>query len=245
MVKEDNPYRKSRHTTYLASFQEFKIWQTLNNLEIRLSDTKGKKKKKVPSEPTLFDDIFTPKEELEFNGRRELTIEEKQLLAEELSVRESMTKGQVLKTLFGTSTGMDLNYEKVSGHETGAALYKAFGAMLDLSGHDPIDFTCSASEIKQQVRAVFDALGWNTDVLDIEMDISEGSRLHLQPFYNLWHLLYSLKGIVLVQVMRTCWRKYLQSLIATRTMPNYLPMFLWPVTMVTLVPRQSKTYCHT
>ena len=99
-------------------FQEFKIWQTLNNLEIRLSDTKGKKKKKVLNEPTLFDDIFTPKEELEFNGRRELTIEEKQLLAEELSVRESMTKGQVLKTLFGTSTDMDLNYEKVSGHET-------------------------------------------------------------------------------------------------------------------------------
>lgn len=175
-------------------FQEFKIWQTLNNLEIRLSDTKGKKKKKVPSEPTLFDDIFTPKEELEFNGRRELTIEEKQLLAEELSVRESMTKAQVLKILFGTSTGMDLNYEKVSGHETGAALYKAFSAMLDLSGHDPIDFTCSASEIKQQVRAVFDALGWNTDVLDIEMDISEGSRLYLQPFYNLWHLLYSFEG---------------------------------------------------
>lgn len=175
-------------------FQEFKIWQTLNNLEIRLSDTKGKKKKKVPSEPTLFDDIFTPKEELEFNGRRELTIEEKQLLAEELSVRESMTKAQVLKTLFGTSTGMDLNYEKVSGHETGAALYKAFSVMLDLSGHEPIDFTCSASEIKQQVRAVFDALGWNTDVLDIEMDISEGSRLHLQPFYNLWHLLYSFEG---------------------------------------------------
>lgn len=175
-------------------FQEFKIWQTLNNLEIRLSDTKGKKKRKVLNEPTLFDDIFTPKEELEFNGRRELTIEEKQLLAEELSVRESMTKAQVLKTLFGTSTGMDLNYEKVSGHETGAALYKAFSAMLDLSGHDPIDFTCSASEIKQQVRAVFDALGWNTDVLDIEMDILEGSRLHQQPFYNLWHLLYSFEG---------------------------------------------------
>ena len=175
-------------------FQEFKIWQTLNNLEVRLSDVKSKKKKKGQSEPTLFDDIFTPEEELHINGRRELTIEEKQLLAEELSVKESMTKTQVLKTLFGTSAGMDLNYEKVSGHETGAALYKAFSAMLDLSGHEPIDFTCSASEIKHQVRIVFDALGWNTDVLDIGMDISEGSRLHLQPFYNLWHLLYSFEG---------------------------------------------------
>lgn len=175
-------------------FQEFKIWQTLNNLEVRLSDVKGKKKKKVLNEPTLFDDIFTPEEELANNGRRELTIEEKQLLAEELSVRESMTKGLVLKTLFGTTTGMDLNYEKLSGHETGAALYKAFRDMLDLSGHEPIDFTCSASEIKQQVRTVFAALGWNTDVLDIEMDISEGSRLHLHPFYNLWHMLYSFEG---------------------------------------------------
>lgn len=175
-------------------FQEFKIWQTLNNLEVRLSDVKGKKKKKVLNEPTLFDDILTPEEELANNGRRELTIEEKQLLAEELSVRESMTKGLVLKTLFGTTTGMDLNYEKISGHETGAALYKAFRDMLDLSGHEPIDFTCSASEIKQQVRTVFAALGWNTDVLDIEMDISEGSRLHLHPFYNLWHILYSFEG---------------------------------------------------
>lgn len=139
-------------------FQEFKIWQTLNNLEVRLLETKGKKKK-VSNEPTLFDDIFTPEDELAINGRRELTIEEKQQLAEELYIREGMTKGQILKQLFGTSSGYDLNFEKVSGNETGSALYKAFSAMMDLSGHEPIDFSNSASDIKLQVRTVFEALG--------------------------------------------------------------------------------------
>lgn len=175
-------------------FQEFKIWQTLNNLEVRLSETKGKKKKKVSNEPTLFDDIFTPEDELAINGRRELTIEEKQQLAEELYIREGMTKGQILKQLFGTSSGYDLNFEKVSGNETGSALYKAFSAMMDLSGHEPIDFSNSASDIKLQVRTVFEALGWNTEILEVSLATDDYKTLHAHPFYSLWHLLYSFEG---------------------------------------------------
>ena len=173
-------------------FQEFKIWQTLNNLEVRLSETKGKKK--VSNEPTLFDDIFTPEDELAINGRRELTIEEKQQLAEELYIREGMTKGQILKQLFGTSSGYDLNFEKVSGNETGSALYKAFSAMMDLSGHEPIDFSNSASDIKLQVRTVFEALGWNTEILEVSLATDDYKTLHAHPFYSLWHLLYSFEG---------------------------------------------------
>lgn len=175
-------------------FQEFKIWQTLNNLEVRLSETKGKKKKKVSNEPTLFDDIFTPEDELAINGRRELTIEEKQQLAEELYIREGMTKGQILKQLFGTSSGYDLNFEKLSGNETGSALYKAFSAMMDLSGHEPIDFSNSASDIKLQVRTVFEALGWNTEILEVSLATDDYKTLHAHPFYSLWHLLYSFEG---------------------------------------------------
>lgn len=176
-------------------FQEFKIWQTLNNLEVRRSDTKSKKKRKSSYDgPTLFDEIFTPEDELEFNGSRALTIEEMNLLAEELSIRKELTKNQILKLLFKSSAGLELNYEKVSGNETGYALYKAFSDMMDLSGHEAVDFTMPAQEIKHQVRTVFAALGWNTDILDTSLPQSDYSKLYTNPFYNLWHLLYSFEG---------------------------------------------------
>lgn len=175
-------------------FQEFKIWQSLNNLKVSHSETKAKKKRKIYSGPTLFDDIFTPEEELDFNGSRELTIEEKNLLAEELSIRKELTKNQILKLLFKSPSGLDLNYEKVSGNETGYSLYKAYSDMMDLSGHEPIDFSMSVQDIKQQVNTVFAALGWNTDILNTTLSQSEYDRLYTNPFYNLWHLLYSYEG---------------------------------------------------
>ena len=147
-------------------FQEFKIWQTLNNIEVTILH-KGQRDEK-----------------------RDLLPEEKELLASELSLRDKMSRADVLKHLFGKSRGYELNYKELDGDRTGAALYQAFSSMLELSGHAPLDFSLPASAIRQQTVEVFRALGWNTGILSFDST----QPLDSQPYYNLWHLLYSFEG---------------------------------------------------
>ncbi len=168
-------------------FQEFKIWQTLNNLEVSVADAKGKRRKR--NEKSLFDEAADV-DLLEVEGRRFLTVDEMQILAEELSVREKMSKTDVLKLLFVDPAGLDLNYKDVEGNKTWAELYKAFSAILEQTGHEPLSFKSSSAEIKANVREVFEMLGWNTSVLDFD----SSKELDEQDSYKLWHLLYSYEG---------------------------------------------------
>lgn len=168
-------------------FQEFKIWQTLNNIVVSVSDAKGKRRKR--NEKSLFDEAADI-DLLEVEGYRFLTVDEMQILAEELSVREKMSKTDVLKLLFGNSSGLDLNYKDIEGNKTWAELYKAFSDILELSGHEPLDLKNGASNVKANVYEVFSALGWNTSVLDFDSSLP----LDIQDSYKLWHLLYSFEG---------------------------------------------------
>lgn len=172
-------------------FQEFKIWQTLNNIEIRLANHSSHKSqnKNTIFEQEHIDDVNLI---LESKGKRRLTLEEKEMLACELSIRKELSKSQILKLLFKDTKNLDLNVEKVSGNLTGQALYEAFSSMMELSGHMPIDFKKSASSILQQTKAVFEAQGWNTEVLNTSVDLA--IPLHEQTAYRLWHLLYSFEG---------------------------------------------------
>lgn len=172
-------------------FQEFKIWQTLNNIEIRLANYSSHKSQNTN---TLFEqeNIDDANFILETEGKRRLTLEEKEILACELSIRKELSKTQILKLLFNNTKNLDLNFEKVSGNITGLALYEAFSSMMELSGHMPIDFKQSATSILQQTKAVFEAQGWNTEVLNTSVDLAV--PLHEQAAYRLWHLLYSFEG---------------------------------------------------
>ena len=146
-------------------FQEFKVWQTLNNLEVIVKED---------------------------HSRHPLTEEEKALLAEELSVRRKLSDREVLKLLFDKPSTLSLNYEEVEGNTTSAAFYETYSQLLDLSGHEPIDFKkSSATEIKKKVREVFSSLGWNTDILSFD---PTNEKLDNEPYYKLWHLLYSFEG---------------------------------------------------
>jgi CRISPR-associated endonuclease Csn1 len=146
-------------------FQEFKVWQTLNNLEVIVKED---------------------------HSRHPLTEEEKALLAEELSVRRKLSDREVLKLLYDKPSTLSLNYEEVEGNTTSAAFYEAYSQLLDLSGHEPIDFKkSSATEIKKKVREVFSSLGWNTDILSFD---PTKEKLDNEPYYKLWHLLYSFEG---------------------------------------------------
>ena len=168
-------------------FQEFKIWQTLNNIEVFIADGKTKRRRSYTPEASLFDDIADP---LDLTGHRLLTLEEMQMLAEELSVRDKMKKNEIIKLLFGNRTDLDLNYKEIDGNRTWHELYKAFSEILENSGHESINFKQSAYCIKEQVRSVFTALGWNTAILDFD----SSAPLDTQVSYQLWHLLYSFEG---------------------------------------------------
>ena len=146
-------------------FQEFKVWQTLNNLEVIVKAD---------------------------HSRHPLSEEDKALLAEELSVCKSLKKNEVLKLLFDKPSTLDLNYETIEGDTTSVALYEAYNLLLEQSGHEPIDFKkFSAKEIKETIGKIFSSLGWNTDVLAFD---SSSNKLDSEPYYKLWHLLYSFEG---------------------------------------------------
>lgn len=172
-------------------FQEFKIWQILNNIEVSVAGVKSKRKqKKKENELVLFDELGEETDLLELNGCRPLMQEEKELLAKELFVRNEMTKAEVLKLLFDNPKELDLNFKTIDGNRTGHALIEAYSKIIEMSGHNPVDFKSSAEDIIGYIKTIFTALSWNTEVLDFDSD----KELDKQPYYKLWHLLYSFES---------------------------------------------------
>lgn len=148
-------------------FQEFKIWQILNNV-IVTSEEGGKKEK------------------------RALLQEEKEKLFEELSYKDKLSKADALKNLFGKNAkGYDLNYKDLEGNRTLFELFKAYFNIIELSGRDCESLLkLSSKKMVSAVRDVFEVLGIDTDILVFNSDDNPTK----QPIYNLWHLLYSFEG---------------------------------------------------
>jgi CRISPR-associated endonuclease Csn1 len=148
-------------------FQEFKIWQILNNIEVTNTKTKEV---------------------------RELVEDEKQLLFEELNIKTKISKKEALNLLFDKSKEYDLNYKDIEGNKTNAVLYEAYQKIIALSGHDEKDFTkIQSKEAKEYVKQIFNTLGIKTEILDFDSSI-EGNAIEKQLHFQLWHLLYSYEG---------------------------------------------------
>jgi CRISPR-associated endonuclease Csn1 len=148
-------------------FQEFKIWQILNNIQVNDKSS---------------------------HAKRFLEQEEKVILFAELSVRDKLTKADALKLLFKNHKELDLNYKDIEGNKTQAALFNAYNDIIELSGHEKIDLSkSSANEIIDSVTEVFTALGINTEMLLFDSSVA-GDQFDKQPLYQLWHLLYSFEG---------------------------------------------------
>ena len=148
-------------------FQEFRMWQKLN------------------------DAILTNITTLE---KRYLSLEEKEMLASELSIRTRLTKRDIIKMLEGKQAKyFDLNFDELIGNETQSRLVNAYLKILELTGHDKIDVKKSkAIDVIDAIRQVFAGLGYNTDALDGQVSFQQD--IYLQPYYRLWHLLYSFPG---------------------------------------------------
>lgn len=145
-------------------FQEFKIWQILNNVQIS-----GKEK-------------------------RFLYQEEKEKLFAELNYKEKLSKNDVLKILFNNYKEFDLNYETLEGNHTQSELFKAYQNIIEMSGHGEYDFSKMESvKAIQIVKEVFSNLGINTNILSFDSSL-DGNAFERQALYQLWHLLYSFEG---------------------------------------------------
>lgn len=163
-------------------FQEFKVWQTLNNIEVFGKEQKRRKKKK--------DSTSDVTAEAGDSCRPRLYQEEKELLAAELAIKGKLTKDQALKLLFENYKELDLNYEKIEGNQTQASLFEAYKKIIEESGHE-VDFDKkTAIEAVALVKEIFSGLGINTDILHFD----SAKPLDQQPMYKLWHLLYSFEG---------------------------------------------------
>ena len=148
-------------------FQEFKIWQTLNNIKVRNKEDDTER--------------FLEKEEMD-------------RLALELSIKKELKSSEVLKLLFKKPKNLELNFKTLEGNRTIAALYDAFQTIIMLSGHGEHDFSkMDATKTIQLVEEVFTALSFSVEILKFDALI-EGKNIEKQPLFKLWHLLYSFEG---------------------------------------------------
>lgn len=146
-------------------FQEFKIWQVLNNIEV-----KNKKTHSV----------------------RLLEINEKNRIFNQLKLNEKLSKEQVLRMLFDSPQEFDLNFNFIDGNKTFVEIFKSFEKIVETSGHGEYDFSVMDFEdVLNLLNSVFYTLNIDCEILDFSADVENPEK---QKFYKLWHLLYSYEG---------------------------------------------------
>lgn len=158
-------------TTHKASpkshpvFQDFRIWQNLNNLTLNPKD-----------QP---------------NEKMSLALEDKKALAEQLAFRREYSDGDVLKFLNKKASAWEINFSKIEGNRTNHAIFEAFAKLIELADGEPIPFEeMDAGDILDQFSEAFIRLGINTDLLQINHEL-EGEAFEKQAYVQFWHLLYS------------------------------------------------------
>lgn len=145
-------------------FQEFKIWQVLNNLKVT----------HVESKEVLYPDL-----------------EHKELLFDHLNWTDKLEAKDVLRLLGLSSKEYELNHKKgVEGNRTHAVLLKACTQILSISGHDIDLKQYNGLEKKEAVSQVFAALNIDPQVLEFDSDLAHDA-FEKQASFQFWHLLYS------------------------------------------------------
>ncbi len=147
-------------------FQEFKIWQELNNIEIKDLST---------HEKFVLDETA------------------KQFLFDELNIKDKLSSGEILKLLGKNKSAYELNYKEIDGNRTNAAFYKAYQNILRLDGEEHDFSKLHSSEINEIVSTKFLDVGINTELVFFDSSKKE-NELDKQLFFQLWHLVYSYEG---------------------------------------------------
>ena len=178
-------------------FQEFKIWQNLNNVLIKKKGCEKRTVKKQDNQTELFE---TEKEIFEFD------LETKELLFGELNLKGNLKANKIIELLGHKPVDWEINYSELEGNRTNQAFYNAYLKILEIEGYDEellklsdkdeinvADLKAHANEIKNMVKSIFEVLNINTEILDFDAEL-EGKDFEKQASYQLWHLLYSYEG---------------------------------------------------
>lgn len=146
-------------------FQEFRIWQNLNNLLLIKKDN--------------------------LNEKFELSIEDKIALANELAFKRDLSIKDALK-IFGLKPNeWEFNFAKIEGNRTNHAFFEAFAKIIELEDGEPLDFgNMKSDDILDQFSEAFLRIGVEPALLQVNNDI-EGTEYEKQPYIQFWHLLYS------------------------------------------------------
>lgn len=171
-------------------FQEFKIWQMLNNVLVKKKGSKKRVAKASVSE-NYEAEILS------------LDLDAKQTLFNELNLKGNIKAGRAIELLGHKPSEWELNYEELEGNRTNAALYNAYLKILEIEGYDEdllkltdkddiniAELKTPAAEIRQMVKQIFDVLGINTEILEFNAEL-DGKEFEQQAYYRLWHLLYA------------------------------------------------------
>jgi len=151
-------------------FQEYKIWQNINNLEFVNKSTNEKEKP---------------------------TIEEKQFLFTELNTKGELSENQVLKYFKYSNKNWRTNQpildhkketrKPIEGNNTNKALFNIYKTIAEREGYGFDWNKKSAIEIIEELNTIFPHLGINKEILHFDAN----KNLDKQLSYQLWHLLYS------------------------------------------------------
>ncbi len=161
-------------------FQEFKIWQVLNNLQFQNVETK---------------DIFP------------IDLDFKQSIFDEVNIKGRLSAKDVLDIVGYSGKEWKTNFKDIEGNNTNENLYTAF---LKIIANERIQFPkefkltiddeikvskihSSATVIKEFVSEKLSELGIDVSILNFNPEL-DGSDFEKQSFYQLWHLLYSYEG---------------------------------------------------
>ena len=148
-------------------FQEFKIWQIINNLTV-IDRASG---------------VSTP-----------LTPEERNTLAKELSIKAKMKSGDVLRLLGKNSRKFKLNYESIEGNATLFTLYSKYMEIITESGHGEYDLDkMTYDDALGIIKDVLSFLGCHSNIFTFDASLPK-EEYEQQPIFKLWHLLYSYEG---------------------------------------------------
>ncbi|MBO7598919.1 MAG: type II CRISPR RNA-guided endonuclease Cas9, partial [Bacteroidales bacterium] len=157
--------RKLKSQKGLISYCEFESRQVEY-------EENGKKKtrtiglKVCPKSSPLFQEfrIWQRLNDIIVSGKRPLTEEEKQELFNQLTVKEKLSKTEVIKLLFANVKDADIKFKELDGNRTLAKIYN-----------------------------VFDTFKIDRKEYEFDSSI-EGKDFEKQKIYQLWHLLYSFEG---------------------------------------------------
>ena len=164
-------------------FQEFKIWQQLNNIEIE--DKKANSKAKKHNLPQLFN------VDGERSGKTKLSAEQKAILHKELTWNRELNAKDALMCLGLNGSQFSLNYKKLSGNTTQCALLDAYKRVAEASGHDVENFDKQSTEYRLHlITTVFEMLGAKTDFMHFD-EGGSSEEMQQNAMFKLWHLLYS------------------------------------------------------